>query len=349
MAPFEIEGRRIGSGSPTYIVAELSANHGGIYAQAEALVRAAAAAGADAVKLQTYTPDTLTIDVRSGRFVIGDDTIWSGAVLHDLYAQAQTPWEWHAPLRTLAHSLGLGWFSTPFDATAVDFLESIGAPAYKIASFELVDIPLLRRVAATGKPVVLSTGMATLEEMDEAVATVRSAGRSPLALLRTNSAYPAPPDGMHLRTIPALRDRYDLPIGLSDHTLTPAVAIAAVALGACIIEKHLTLSRAAPGPDAAFSTEPHEFGEMVGAIRTVERALGRVHFGPTEHERGSLAFRRSLSIVRDVAKGDILTEVNVRSIRPGGGLHPRHLREVIGRRASRDLPRGTPLAWDDLV
>jgi len=215
---------------------------------AEALVRAAAAAGADAVKLQTYTPDTLTIDVRSGRFVIGDDTIWSGAVLHDLYAQAQTPWEWHAPLRTLAHSLGLGWFSTPFDATAVDFLESIGAPAYKIASFELVDIPLLRRVAATGKPVVLSTGMATLEEMDEAVATVRSAGRSPLALLRTNSAYPAPPDGMHLRTIPALRDRYDLPIGLSDHTLTPAVAIAAVALGACIIEKHLTLSRAAPGP-----------------------------------------------------------------------------------------------------
>jgi N-acetylneuraminate synthase len=241
MTPLEIAGRRIGPGSPTFVVAELSANHGGVYQQAEALVRAAAAAGADAVKLQTYTPDTLTIDVRAGRFVVGDDTLWGGAVLYDLYARAQTPWDWHAPLQALARSLDLAWFSTPFDRTAVEFLESLGTPVYKIASFELVDTPLLRRVAGTGKPMILSTGMATLEEIDEAVATIRTAGATQFALLRTNSAYPAPPDGMHLRTIPALRDRYDVPIGLSDHTLTSSIPVAAVALGASIIEKHLTL------------------------------------------------------------------------------------------------------------
>lgn len=343
-----ISGRPIGPGAPVYIVAELSANHAGLYGQAEALVRAAAAAGADAIKLQTYTPDTMTLDIRTGRFLVGDDTIWGGLVLHDLYAQASTPWEWHAPLQALAGSLGLGWFSTPFDPTAVEFLESLDAPAYKIASFEIVDTPLLHRVAKTGKPIILSTGMATLEEIDEAVWAIRSVGPVPFALLRTNSAYPAPSDSMHLRTIPALADRYGVPVGLSDHTRDPVVPVAAVALGACIVETHLTLSRATSGPDAAFSLEPQEFRDMVAAIRTAERALGQVHFGPTDSERPSLAFRRSLAIIRDVRKGELLGSDDVRSMRPAGGLPPRHLHDVVGRRAARDLPRGTPLNWDDL-
>lgn len=347
-SPFSVGGRAIGPEYPVYVIAELSANHGGLFERAEQLVRTAAAAGADAVKLQTYTPDTITIDVRTGPFVIEGDSPWSGAVLHDLYGKAYTPWEWHAPLQTLARQLGLQFFSTPFDETAVQFLESLDVPAYKIASFELVDIALLRCVSATRKPVILSTGMATLEEIEEALDALRSAGPAPVALLRTNSAYPAPVDEMDLRAIPDLAVRFGVAVGLSDHTLDPVVPVAAVGAGASIIEKHLTLSRSEPGPDAAFSLEPHEFAEMVRAVRTASRALGRARVGPSPHEQASLRFRRSLYVVRDVARGRRLGAGDVRSIRPAGGLHPRHLPDVLGRRAIRDLTRGTPLSWDDI-
>jgi N-acetylneuraminate synthase len=343
---FAIAGRSIGAGFPVYVVAELSANHHQDLDTARRLVKAAADAGADAVKFQTYTPDTLTLEVRTGPFRIEQGTIWDGALLHDLYTQAQMPWEWHQDLATLAGDLGLQWFSTPFDATAVDYLEALSVPAYKIASFELVDIPLLQVVARTGKPIVLSTGMASLEEIDEAVRAIRDAGPASIALLRTNSAYPAPPGEMDLRTLPRLAERFDVVAGLSDHTPGIAVPVAAVALGAHIVEKHLTLSRAVPGPDAAFSLEPAEFAAMVAAVRVAEQALGGVRFGPSPHERASLQFRRSLFAVCDVREGEPFTAENVRSIRPASGLHPRHLPEILERRAARDITRGTPLAWD---
>jgi N-acetylneuraminate synthase len=345
-AAFAIAGRPIGAGHPVYVVAELSANHRQDLDAAKALVRAAAAAGADAVKLQTYTPDTITIDVRTGPFLIQQGTAWDGRVLYDLYREAQTPWSWHAELARLADSLGLHCFSTPFDDTAVEFLETLHVPAYKVASFELVDIPLLRTIAATGKPLILSTGMATLDEIDEAVQAVRAVGPVPLALLRTSSAYPAPPEEMDLRGIPHLAQTFGVVAGLSDHTLGIAVPVAAVAVGAHLIEKHLTLSRDTPGPDSAFSLEPLEFRAMVEAVRTAERALGEPRFGPTAHERSSLQFRRSLFAVQNIAAGEQLTASNVRSVRPSGGLHPRHLGDVLGRRASRGILRGTPLAWD---
>jgi N-acetylneuraminate synthase len=343
---FGIGGRSIGAGHPVYVVAEVSANHHQDLDTARALVRAAAEAGADAVKFQTYTPDTLTLDIRTGPFRIEQGTIWDGAVLHDLYKQAQMPWEWHQELAVLASELGLQWFSTPFDATAVAHLEALSAPAYKIASFELVDIPLLQVVARTGKPIVLSTGMAALEEIDEAVRAIREIGASPVALLRTNSAYPAPPGEMDLRTIPRLGRRFGVVVGISDHTPGIAVPVAAVAVGACIVEKHLTLSRAVPGPDAAFSLEPPEFSAMVAAVRVAEQALGGVRFGPSCHEQASLPFRRSLFVVCDMAAGEPFTLENVRSIRPASGLHPRHLPEILERRAGRAIPRGTPLTWD---
>jgi N-acetylneuraminate synthase len=343
---FAIGNRPIGPTHPVYVVAELSANHGGDLDRARMLVRAAAAARADAVKLQTYTADTITIDDRSAPFQVRSGTIWDGSVLHDLYREAHTPWEWHAELAALAQTLGMQWFSTPFDPTAVEFLETLDVPAYKIASFEIVDLPLLRAVARTGKPVILSTGMATLDEIDEAVRTVREVSPAPLALLRASSAYPAPPDDMHLRGIQALAARYGVVSGLSDHSLGIAVPVAAVALGASIIEKHLTLSREVPGPDAAFSLEPDEFAAMVEAIRVTERAIGEARFGPVGLERASLPFRRSLFVVRDVAAGELLTSENVRSIRPAGGLHTRYLGSVIGQKAARPIPRGTPLRWD---
>jgi N-acetylneuraminate synthase len=345
-AAFEIAGRAIGPEHPVYVIAELSANHHQDWSAAEALVRAAAGAGADAVKLQTYTPDTITIDARNEHFRIDHGTPWDGRVLYDLYAEAHTPWKWHAPLAELAGELGLHCFSSAFDPSSVDFLESQGVPAYKVASFELVDVPLLRRIAATGKPMIVSTGMATLAEIDEAVRAVRDAGAPPLALLRTSSAYPAPASGLDLRSIEALRRAFGTVVGLSDHTLGIAVPVAAVAVGACIVEKHLTLSRDVPGPDSAFSLEPSEFRAMVEALRTAEQALGGVRFGPSEAERPSLAFRRSLFVVADVKAGDRFTAENVRSIRPAAGLHPRHLDDVIGRRAARDAARGTPLSWD---
>lgn len=341
---FEIGGRPIGPGRPAYLIAEVSANHGQRFERAVEIIEAAREAGADAIKVQTYTPDTMTIDCRNEHFLIRG-TMWNGRNLHELYAEASTPWEWQPRLKEVARALGMDFFSTPFDETAVDFLEEMDVPAYKVASFEIVDLPLLRKVAGTGKPVILSTGMASLAEIEEAVLVLRSAGCRQLALLKCTSAYPAPASEMHLRTIPHLAAAFGVPVGLSDHTLGAAVPAAAVALGACLIEKHLTLSRSDPGPDSGFSLEPAEFGEMVRAVRAVEAALGGVRYGSGEEESRSLVFRRSLFVVEDMKAGEEFSAANVRSIRPGYGLHTRHLPEVLGRRAARDIVRGTPLAW----
>jgi N-acetylneuraminate synthase len=341
----EINGRRIGAGHPAYIIAEMSANHGQRFDQAVELVRAAKACGADAVKLQTYTPDTLTIDCDNEFFRIRG-TLWNGRRLYDLYKEAFTPWEWQPKLKKIAGELGLDLFSTPFDNRAVDFLEAMEVPAHKIASFENCDIGLLRKVAATGKPIIASTGMATLAEIEELVRTVRAAGGEKLALLKCTSAYPAPPEEMHLRTIPHLGEAFSLPVGLSDHSLGIAAPIAAVALGACVVEKHFTLSRAAGGPDSAFSLEPAEFKAMVDGVRAAEKMLGRIDYGLSAAAEQSRVFRRSLFVVQNVKAGEHFTAANIRSIRPGYGLHTRHLDEVLGKVAARDIARGTPLAWD---
>ncbi|MEW6540709.1 MAG: pseudaminic acid synthase [Bacillota bacterium] len=346
MRDMVINGRAIGPGHPVYIVAELSANHNQSFDRAVAMVQAAKEAGADAVKLQTYTPDTITINVDSSPFRHSPDSLWAGKTLYDLYAEAYTPWEWQPKLKEAAEELELGFFSTAFDPTAVDFLEAMDVPVHKIASFELVDIPLIEKMARTGKPLIISTGMASLGEIEEAVRAARGAGAAQIALLKCTSAYPAPPEQMNLRTIPHLARAFGVPAGLSDHTLGIAVPVAAVALGACIVEKHFTLSRSMPGPDSAFSLEPHEFKAMVEAIRAAQKALGEVHYGVSEREAASRVFRRSLFVVEDMKAGAVFTEENVRSIRPGHGLHPRHLQDVRGRRATRDIPAGTPLAWN---
>lgn len=337
--------RRIGDSAPTYIIAELSANHGQKYEHAVALVHAAKEAGADAVKLQTYTADTITIDCDNEYFRI-KKTIWEGRNLHDLYKEAYTPWEWQPKLKELAESLGMHCFSSPFDPSAVDFLQQMGVPAYKVASFELVDLPLVRRMASTGKPMIISTGMATLCEIDEAVQSARQAGCTDMVLLKTNSAYPSPPEEMNLRTIPHLAAAFGVPAGLSDHTLGIAVPVAAVALGARVIEKHFTLSREDAGPDSAFSLEPQEFEAMVEAVRVAEKAMGDVSYEVTDKQWASRAFRRSLFVVEDVKAGETFTHENVRSIRPGNGLHTRYYESVLGRTAVRDVQRGTPLSWD---
>jgi pseudaminic acid synthase len=328
-----------------WIVAEISANHKQSIERAEAIIRAAAEAGADAVKLQTYTADTLTIPCDNEYFRI-KGTLWEGRTLHDLYQEAYTPWEWHPRLMGLANELGMACFSTPFDAAAVDFLESLNVPCHKVASFELVDIPLLKKIAAAGKPVIMSTGMASLAEIDEAVRTLRENGTKDLVLLKCTSSYPAPPEEANLRTIPHLSAAFCCPAGLSDHTMGSAVAVAAVALGAAVIEKHFTLSRADGGPDSAFSMEPDEFRRMVRDIRIAEAALGRVHYALTENERQSIVFRRSLFVVQDMKAGEIFTKENVRSIRPGHGLHTRFYEDILGRKAVRDIAKGTPMSWD---
>ena len=345
----KIEGRTVGVEFGTYLIAEMSANHGQSFEQAAEIVRAAKDAGADAIKLQTYTPDTITIDCQGETFQTAKGSLWEGRTLYDLYGEAYTPWDWQPKLKKLADGLGLACFSTPFDFTAVDFLEEMDLPAYKIASPELVDLPLIRKVAATKKPVIMSTGMATCEEIEEAMQAFRQAGGTELALLKCTSAYPSPPESMNLRTIPDMAKRFRVPVGLSDHTLGIAVPVAAVSLGACIIEKHLTLSRSTPGPDSAFSLEPHEFKQMVDAIRVAEKALGQVKYGLTEAEQLSQRSRRSLFVVQDVKAGERLTPDNVRSIRPGYGLPPKHYEEVIGRLAARDMQRGTPLQWDAIA
>jgi pseudaminic acid synthase len=340
-----VNGRKIGTTAPVYIVAEMSANHNQDFEQAVRIVQAAKEAGADAIKLQTYTADTLTIDSDQEYFRITGGMLWDGRSLYDLYREAYTPWEWQPKIKKIANDLGLDFFSSPFDHTAVDFLEDMEVPAHKIASFELVDLPLIRRVAQTGKPIIMSTGMATLTEIDEAVRTVREAGGSQLALLKCTSAYPARPEEMNLQTIPHLSETFGVPAGLSDHTMGIAVPIAAVALGACIIEKHFTLSRDTPSADSTFSLEPHEFKAMVEAVRVAEKALGTVHYGVSEAEAKSRVFRRSLFVVKDMKAGEMFTAANLRSIRPAHGLHTRYLEEIIGRHAKQDIERGTPLSW----
>ena len=340
-----INGCKIGPGQPVYVVAELSANHNQDYEQAVKLVHAAKNAGANAIKLQTYTADTLTINCENECFKI-KDTIWAGQNLHALYQQAHMPWEWQPKLKALADELGISLFSTPFDASAVDFLEQIKVPAHKIASFELVDLPLIEKIARTGKPIIMSTGMATQEEIGEAVQVVRQAGGTQLALLKCTSVYPAKPEEMNLRTISHMAEAFGVPVGLSDHSLGIAAPVVATTLGACIIEKHFTLSRKALGPDSAFSLEPHEFKAMVEAVRMAEKAMGTVNYGLSKDEEKSRVFRRSLFVVKDVRAGETFTPQNVRSIRPAFGLSPKYLREVLGRRSCTNIMRGTPLNWD---
>ena len=346
MSEIMIGSRPVGPGHATYVIAELSANHGGSYERALELVRRAAAAGADAVKVQTYRPDTMTIDSTREPFVVTGGTLWDGRTLFELYGQAQTPWEWQPELQREAAAAGVDFFSSPFDAGAVRFLADLDVPVLKIASFELVDHALIREAAGTGKPLIMSTGMATAQEIDEAVRVAREAGATGIVLLRCNSAYPAPAGEMDLLTIPDMAARWDVPVGLSDHTLGTTAAVTAVALGACLLEKHVTLDRTDPTPDAEFSLEPHEFKAMVDAVREAEASLGTVRYGPSDREKASLAFRRSLFVVTDVEKGEPFTQDNVRSIRPGHGLAPRHLDEVLGRRAAARIERGTPLSWD---
>ena len=342
-----IDGRKIGAGAPPYIVAELSANHQGDIEHALSLIVAAKRAGADAVKIQTYTADTITIDHDGPGFKI-ESGLWRGRTLYELYQEASTPWEWHADLFAKARELDLTIFSSPFDPLAVDFLEALGSPAYKVASFEIVDIPLLKKVASTGKPVILSTGMASLAEIDEAVTTLLEGGTGQIALLKCTSAYPALAGSMNLRTIPCLAQSFGVVAGLSDHSLDVAVPVSAVVLGASIVEKHFTLSRKQPGPDSAFSLEPSEMRNTIEAIRVAEQAMGGVRFGTHESEESSMVFRRSLFVVKEVAAGERLTPENVRDIRPGYGLHTRFLEDVMGRTAVSDIPRGTPLSWDHI-
>jgi N-acetylneuraminate synthase len=344
-ASFDIAGRRIGDGAPPYMIAEMSGNHNGELGRALALIDAAKAAGADAVKLQTYTADTLTIDSDRPEFMIHEG-LWKGRRLHELYREAHTPWEWHEQLFAHAREIGITIFSTPFDHSAVDLLERLGAPAYKIASFELVDIPLIERVAATGKPMIMSTGMATVEEIGDAVAAARAGGCRDIVLLHCVSSYPAPAADSNLRRIPELARRFGVVAGLSDHTMGISVPVAAVALGAAVIEKHFTLARADGGVDSAFSLEKDELAVLVQAMKDAHLALGDAMFRTASAEEGSLRFRRSLFVVADVAAGETLTAQNVRSIRPGNGLAPKHLKNVLGHPAARDLKRGEPLQLD---
>ncbi|MGF7175127.1 pseudaminic acid synthase [Azospirillum doebereinerae] len=345
-ASFIIDGRPIGPAHPPYLIAEMSGNHNGELNRALALIDAAKAAGADAVKLQTYTADTITIDHDGPGFRL-EGGLWAGRTLHDLYREAHTPWEWHEPLFARARALGLTIFSSPFDDTAVELLERLDAPAFKIASFELIDHGLIRRAARSGKPLIVSTGLATLGEVAEAVEAVGDA--APLALLHCVSGYPTPPEDCNLRTIPHLAEMFGVTVGLSDHSQGVAVPVAATALGATIIEKHFTLSRAEGGVDSAFSLEPAEFKAMADSVRAAWAALGRVHYGVEPSEAGGRNYRRSLYVVADVAAGEPLTAANLRSIRPGFGLEPKHLPALLGRRTVRPLARGTPLRWDMLA
>lgn len=337
--------REIGGGQPAYIIAEMSANHAGDISRAKEIIHAAKEAGADCIKIQTYTPDTLTIDCDNSYFHISDGT-WNGENLYQLYQKAYTPWEWQKELFEEAKKAEIDFFSTPFDNTSVDFLEEIGIGFYKIASFELVDIPLIEYVASKGKPMILSTGMATLAEIDEAVEAVKKRGNRNFALLRCASAYPAITDEMNLRTMQNMGDTFGVPYGLSDHSMGSVGAVTAVALGASIIEKHFCLDRSIENPDSTFSMNPMEFKQMVHDIRQAERAIGSVKYGPSEQEKNNLQFRRSIFCVKDIQEGEKLTEENIRIIRPGYGLAPKFYKDVLGQTALEDIQKGTPLAFE---
>lgn len=345
--PVEIGSRLVGPSMPPFVIAEMSGNHNQSLARALEIVEAAAASGAHALKIQTYTPETMTIDLDEGEFRISDPgSLWAGRSLYDLYREAYTPWEWHRPIFDRARALGMVPFSTPFDETAVDFLESLDVPCYKVASFENTDLPLIRKVAATGKPMIVSTGMATVAELDETVRAARGAGCSGLVLLKCTSTYPATAANTNIRTIPHLRALFDCEVGLSDHTMGVGVAVGSVALGATVIEKHFTLRRADGGVDSAFSMEPHEFAQLVTESERAWQALGGIAYGATDAEKKSLQYRRSLYIVEDLKAGDVLTAANVRAIRPGLGLPPQYLEHVLGRTLKRDVTRGTAVRWD---
>lgn len=340
-----IAGRKIGPDYPPYIIAELSANHNGDINRAFQIMEAAKKAGADAIKLQTYTHDTITLDCNSEDFQIHGG-LWDGQTLYELYKGAHMPWEWHQPLFEKAQELGITIFSSPFDFTAVDLLEALDAPAYKIASFELVDLPLIKRVAQTGKPMIMSTGMANEHEIAEAIQTARENGCKELVVLHCVSGYPAPAEQYNLRTIADMAERFNVLSGLSDHTIDNATAVASVALGACLIEKHVTLDRNGGGPDDSFSLEPHELQALCKDAKTAWAALGKVNYKRTEAEKGNVKFRRSLYIVKDIKAGEVLTEDHVRSIRPGFGLAPKFYDEVIGKIVKVDISRGTPLSFE---
>jgi len=337
-----IANKEIGVNQPTFIIAELSANHMNDFDVAVKTIKAMKEAGADAVKFQTYTPDTITIDCDNEYFQKKQGTIWDGQVLHELYEDAYMPWDWQPKLKKVAEDLGLIVFSSPFDKTSVDFLEDMDVPAYKIASFEIIDIPLIEYVASKGKPIIISTGIASLEDIELAVKTCLDAGNDEIALLKCTSSYPAPLDEINLNTIPDIQDKFDVTVGLSDHTLGGEVSTAAVAVGADIIEKHFILDRNMGGPDCEFSMEPDEFKQMVDSIRNVEKALGTVSYELSDKMKANREFSRSLFVVADMKKGDIITEDNVRSIRPGFGLHPKYLKEILGKKVNKDLKKGIP-------
>jgi len=346
MFSFDIQGYKIGLQYKPFIIAELSGNHNQSLERALEIVEAAANAGAHALKLQTYTADTMTLDVPDGDFFIDDEkSLWHGKNLYELYQIAYTPWEWHEPIIKRANKLGMICFSTPFDESAVDFLESLNVPAYKIASFENADLPLIKKVASTGKPMIISTGMATLSELDETVRTIREAGCEEFVLLKCTSNYPATPENSNVLTIPHMRELFNCEVGLSDHTMGVGAAVAAVAYGATVIEKHFTLSRADGGVDSAFSLEPDEMKQLVIETERAWQSLGKIQYGPTEAEKPSLKFRRSLYIAQDMKCGDVLTPENLRIVRPGMGLAPKYYEILLGRRVSRDVKKGEPLQW----
>ena len=343
----KIEKNFIGADSQPFIIAEMSGNHNQSLERALSIVEAAAKAGVHALKIQTYTADTMTLDLDDGEFVISDlKSLWYGKSLYKLYQEAYTPWEWHKPIFDRCRELGIIGFSTPFDETAVDFLESLDVPCYKIASFENTDIPLVRKVAATGKPLIISSGMASIAELDETVRAARSAGCNDLVLLKCTSTYPASPENTHIKTIPHMKDLFACEVGLSDHTMGIGVAVASVAVGATVIEKHFTLNRSDGGVDSTFSLEPDEMRNLVIESKRAWQALGQVAYGPLEEEKASLAYRRSLYIVKDIQANEILTPDNVRAIRPGYGLPPKHQNIVLGRQAKIFLRKGTALHWD---
>ena len=348
MSTFQIKNRMIGDGHPAYIIAEMSANHSGSIERAKEIIREAKKCGADCVKIQTYTPDTLTIDCHNQYFHIDNGT-WEGENLYNLYGKAFTPWEWHKELKEEADRIGIDFFSTPFDNTSVDFLEDLGVDFYKIASFEMVDLPLLRYIASKGKPIIMSTGMGSKEEIEEALEAIHEMGNNQVAILKCSSAYPAISDDMHLKTIADMKQTFDIPVGLSDHSMGHLGAVTAVALGANIIEKHFCISRAIENPDSSFSMEPDEFTEMVEQIRQTEKAMGKVFYGVSKQESNSITFRRSIFVTKDMKKGDVLTNDNIRIIRPGYGEKPKYIDDILGMKVDRDVEYGSPFSFDMLI